>query len=114
MDSKRKAIVLAGVSTIFYSLIKLEIIFFYTLTIEIFDQLLFFSLGVPFFWVFSKLQYFIFENRLNEKFKASYFKAKPVIRFIVYKFIFVMVYVYQLFVIWNESATFRSLEKLPY
>jgi hypothetical protein len=114
MDSKRKAMVLGGVSTIFYSLIKLEIIFFHSLTIEIFDQLLFFSLGIPFFLVISKLQYYIFENRLNEKLRTSYLKAKPLINLIVFKFIYVMVYVYQLFIIWNESATLRSLEKLPY
>jgi hypothetical protein len=92
----------------------LEIIFIHSITLEIFNQLLFFSLGIPFFWVFSKLQYYIFEDRLNEKFQTSYFKVKPVISFIVFKFFHVMVYIYQLFVVWNESSAFRSIENLPY
>ena len=103
----------SGIILFLIILIKNDILVFQTMPKRTFNGLIFFSIALPIFWAFSKLQNFVIEKKINKTLKPGYLKAKPVVNFVFLKLIFAMVFIYQLYIVWDESAPFRKYIELP-
>lgn len=93
--------------------IQTDVVVFQTMPKSTFNGLLFFSLALPIFRTLSKVQLLIFGKKIDESFKPGYSKIKPAMEFMFFKLIFAMVFVYQLYVVWDEAASFRKSLELP-
>lgn len=73
-----------------------------------FFYLLNFSLGIPVLFFISKIQTFLFKrfyNRNQSQVPESFLgKLDTINHFIMNKLLFVMIYIYQFWAIWNENA----------